>query len=125
VIVPVGDDSDRAVEFGPGDPSAAMLASDEASFPINGVTVRVHRRLAEYAQVIVILRQAHDAVVGDVAEKHIAPSREVDGDLGPEEPGRDALNRHGAGEGWETARPERNSGLFERLQVRIRIAPPG
>src|SRR5262249_16023525 len=64
-IVLGGDDSDRAVEFGPGDPSAAMFASDQASFPINGVAVRVHRRLAVYAQVIVILAQAHDAVVGN------------------------------------------------------------
>src|SRR6202171_5221512 len=71
-IVLVGDDSDRAVVFGSGDPSAAMLASDQASFPINGVAVRVHRRLAEYAQVTVILREAHDAVVGNVAEQHVA-----------------------------------------------------
>src|SRR5882757_6746984 len=124
-IVFVGDDSDRAVEFGPGDPSAAMLASDQASFPINGVAVRVHRRLAEYAQVTVILREAHDAVVGNVAEQHVAPSREVDRSFGPAEPGCHALNRHGTGEGRETARSERNLGLFERLQVRIRIAAAG
>src|SRR5260370_13250256 len=61
-IVLVGDDGDRAVEFGPGHPSAAMFASDQASFPIDGVAVRVHRRLAEYAEVTVILREAHDAV---------------------------------------------------------------
>src|SRR4030088_2691608 len=124
-IVFVGDDSDRAVEFGPGDPSAAMLASDQASFPINGVAVRVHRRLAEYAQVTVILREAHDAVVWNVAEQHVAPGWEVDRALGPAESGRDALNRHGASEGWETGRPERHLGLFERLQVRIRIAAAG
>src|SRR5262249_16545113 len=52
-IVLVSDDSDRAVEFGPGDPAAAVFASYQASFPINGVAVRVHRRLAEYAQVMV------------------------------------------------------------------------
>src|SRR6202171_870014 len=124
-IVLVRDDSDRAVEFGPGDPSAAVFASDQASFPINGVAVRVHRRLAEYAQVTVILREAHDAVVGNVAEQYVAASREVDRALGPAESGRDALNRHGAGEGRETGRPERNLGLFERLQMRIRIAAPG
>src|SRR5216683_4060472 len=124
-IVLVGDDGDRAVQFGPGDPSAAVFASDQASFPINGVAVRVHRRLAEYAHVTVILREAHDAVVGNVAEQHVAASREVDRSLGPAEPGCDALNRHSAGEGRETARPERNLGLFERLQVRIRIAAPG
>jgi len=75
--------------------------------------------------VIIILRQAHDAVVRNVAEKHVAPSREIDRALRPAEPGRDALNRHGAGESWETGRPERDSGPFERFQVRIWIAPPG
>src|SRR3981081_364605 len=84
-IVLVGDDSDRAVEFGPGDPSAAMFASDQASFPINGVAVRVQRRLAVYAQVTVILREAHDAVVWNVAEQHVAPGWEVDRALGPKE----------------------------------------
>src|ERR1019366_2786149 len=113
-IVLIGDDRDRAVEFGPGDPSPAMFASDQASLPINGVAVRVQRWLAEYTQVTVILREAHDAVVGNVAEQHIAPGREVDRALGPAHPGRDALNRHGAGEGRKTARSERNIGLFER-----------
>ena len=124
-IVLVGDDRDRAVEFGPGDPPAAMFASDQASFPIDGVAVRVHRRLAVYAEVTVILRETHDAVVGNVAEQHVAPSREVDRSLGPAEPGRDALDRHGAGEGRKTVRPERNLGLLGRLQARIRIAAPG
>src|SRR5450631_330206 len=124
VIVLVGDDRDRTVEFGPGDPAAAVFASDQASFPINGVAVRVHRRLAEYAQVTVILREAHDAVVGNVAEQYVAASREVNRSLGPAESGCDALNRHGTGEGRETGGAERNLGLG-RLQVRIRIAPPG
>src|SRR5262249_49144930 len=47
-VVLVGDDSDRAVEFGSGDPSAGMFASDQATFPIDGVAVRVHRWLAVY-----------------------------------------------------------------------------
>src|SRR5439155_20347192 len=85
-IVLVGDDGDRTVEFGPGDPSAAMFASDQASFPINGVAVRVHRRLAEYAHVTVVLREAHDAVVGNVTEQHVAASREVDRSFGPAKP---------------------------------------
>src|ERR1700738_1977658 len=102
-----------------------MFARDQASFPINGVAVRVQRRLAEYAQVTVILREAHDAVVGNVAEQHVAPGREVDRALGPAEPGRDALHPPGAGQSRETGRSERNLGLFERLQMRIRIATPG
>src|ERR1700681_923918 len=116
-IVLVGNDGDRAVQFGPGDPSAAVFASDQASFPINGVAVRVHRRLAEYAHVTVILREAHDAVVGNVAEQHVAAGWEVDRALGPAEPGCHALDRHRAGEGWEAIRPERNLGLG-RLPVR-------
>ena len=121
-IVLVGDDRDRAVEFGPGDPPAAMFAGDQASFPIDGVAVRVHRWLAVYAEVTVILRKAHDAVVGNVAEQHVAACREVDRSLGPAEPGRDALDRHGAGEGREIGRSERKLGLLGELQARIRIA---
>src|SRR3979411_690594 len=102
-----------------------MFASDQASFPINGVAVRVHRRLTVYAQVTVILREAHDAVVGNVAEQHVPPSREADRAIGPAESGRYALSRHGAGEGRETGRSERDLGLFERLQVRIRISAAG
>ena len=67
-IICVGDNRDRAVKFGPGDPPAAVFASDQASFPIDRVAVRVHRRLAEYAEVTVILREAHDAVIGNIAE---------------------------------------------------------
>src|SRR5712672_52080 len=107
-IVLVGDDRDRAIEFGPGDPSAAVFASDQASFPINGVAVRVHRRLAEYAQVTVILREAHDAVVGNVAEQHVAPGREIDRALGPAEPGGNTLDRPGARKGREAGRPDRS-----------------
>src|SRR5580704_10632465 len=111
-IVLVGDDGDRAVQFGPGDPSAAMLARDQASFPINGVAVRVHRGLAEYAQVTVILRVTQDAIVGNVAEQYVAASGEVNRSLRPAESGCDALNRHGAGESRETGRPKRDLGLF-------------
>src|SRR5690348_2725802 len=102
-----------------------MLASEQASFPIDGVAIRVHRRLTEYADVSVVLRKAHHAVVWNVAEYYAAPSRDVDWALGPTESGGDPLNRHGAGEGWETGRPERSPGLFHRFQTRIWIAGPG
>src|SRR6202035_2721766 len=49
-VVLVGDDRDRAVELGAGDPPAAMLAGDQSPLPIDGVAVRIHRRLAKYAQ---------------------------------------------------------------------------
>src|SRR5262249_27473768 len=48
-VVFVGDDGDRAVELGAGDAAAAVLAGDEPPLAIDGVAVRVHRRLAEYA----------------------------------------------------------------------------
>src|SRR5882757_4621097 len=76
-IVLVGDDGDRAVEFGPGDASAAVFAGDQASLPINGVAVRVHRRLTVDAEVTIIFREAHDSVIGNVAEQHVAAGREV------------------------------------------------
>src|SRR5690348_8445580 len=72
----------------------------------------------------VILAVAHDAIVGNVAEQNVAPSREVDRSLGPAEACRDALNRAGAGEGWEAARSERDLGMG-RLQMGIRIAAVG
>ena len=53
---------------------------------------------SEYAQMIVIFRQAHDAVVGDVAEQEIAPGREIDRTFHPPESGSDALDGIGAGE---------------------------
>src|SRR5450432_4296917 len=100
-----------------------MFASDQASFPIDGVAVRVHRRLAVDAEMTVIFREAHDAIVRNVAEQHVAPGREVDRALGPAHPGRDALDRHGAGEGRETVRSERRFGwLLARLEVSIRVA---
>src|SRR6185437_3653658 len=121
-VVLVGDDGDRAVELGPSDPSPAMLASDQSSLSIDGVAVRVHRRLAEYADVTVILRNSHDAVVGNVAEHHVAPCREVARTLGPAESGCDALNCAGAGEGREAGWPERwTLGLLHGFDVRIRI----
>ena len=123
-VVLVGDDGDRAVEFGSGDPSATVFASEQASFPIDGVAVRVHRRLAVDADVTVVLRKAHDAVVGNVREQHVASCREVDRTLRPAEPGCDALDCHGAGEGREAGRSERDPFLFERLQAGIRIASP-
>src|SRR3954447_25646777 len=82
-VVLVGDDCDRAVEFGPGDPSTAVFTGDKASFAIDGVAVRVHRWLAIYAEVTVIFGKAHDAVVGNVAEQHVTPRRKVDRALGP------------------------------------------
>ena len=41
-VVLVGDDRDRAVELGPGDPPAAVFASYQASFSINGIAVGIH-----------------------------------------------------------------------------------
>src|SRR3954454_958871 len=98
-----------------------MFASEESSLAIDGVAIRVHRRLAIYAEVTVILAKAHDAVVGNVAEQHVPSRREVDRALGPAEAGCDAFDGHRAGERRKTVRPERKLGLGG-LQVCIRIA---
>src|SRR6266481_724597 len=99
-----------------------MFASDQASFPIDGVAVGVQRRLTVYAHVTVILRKPHDAVIGNVAEQHVAARREVDWALGPAESGCDALDRHRAGESWEVGWPEgRLAALLGRFQMRIWI----
>src|SRR5215212_9298544 len=63
-IILVSDNRDRAIEFGPGDPPAAMFASDQASFAVDRVAVRVHRRMAEYADVTVILRNRMMRLLG-------------------------------------------------------------
>src|SRR3954451_21112596 len=98
-----------------------MFASEQSSLAIDGVAIGVHRWLAVYAEVTVILAKAHDAVVGNVAEQHVAPCREVHRALGPAKTGCDAFNRHRAGEGRKTVRPERKFGLGG-FEVCIRIA---
>src|SRR3954471_10426781 len=98
-----------------------MLAGEQPSLAVDSVAIRVHRWLAVYAEMTVVLAKAHNAVVGNVAEQHVTPCREVDRALGPPEPGCDAFNRHRAGEGRKTVRPERKLRLGG-LQVCIRIA---
>jgi len=105
-VVFVGNDRDRAVKFRSGDASAAVFTGDQASFAIDGVAVRVHRRLAIHADMTVILRKPHDAVVGNVAEQHVASGREIDRALSPAEPSCDTFYRHGACEGREIGGPE-------------------
>src|SRR5690349_8976192 len=102
-----------------------MFASDQASFAINGVAVRVHRGLAVDARMAVIFREAHDAIVGDVAEQQITSGGKIYRPLGPAEAGRDALNCHRAGEGRETGGTERWRPLLGRFEVRVRIAAAG
>src|SRR3954471_24202662 len=98
-----------------------MLAGEQPSLAVDSVAIRVHRWLAVYAEMTVVLAKAHNAVVGNVAEQHVAPCREVDRALGPAEAGCDPFNGHGAGEGRKTVRPERKFGIGG-LQVCIRIA---
>src|ERR1041385_170866 len=98
-----------------------MFAGDESSLAIDGVAIRVHRWLPVYAEMTVILAKAHDAVVGNVAEQHVAPGREVDRALGPAESGCDPFDRHRAGEGRKTVGAERKFGVG-RLEASIRIA---
>src|SRR5262245_10699731 len=102
-----------------------MLTSDKASFTIDCVAVRIHRRLAEDAQMTVVLAVPHDAIVWDVAEQHIPAGREIHRAFGPPHAGGDALDRHGTREAREPGLSEGALGLFERLDMRIRIATAG
>src|SRR4051794_23559728 len=98
-----------------------MFASEQSSLAIDGVAIRVHRWLAVYAEVTVILAKAHNAVVRNVAEQHVAPCREVDRALRPAESGCDAFDRHGPGEGRKAVGAERKLGVG-RLEMGVRIA---
>src|SRR4029077_21200046 len=80
---------------------------------------------AEDAQVTVVLTVAHDAVVGDVAEQDIPAGREIPRTFGPAYAVGDALDRHGTREPREPALSEGALGLFERLDMRIRITSAG
>jgi hypothetical protein len=105
-VVLVGDDSYRAVALGPCDASATMLTGDEASLTIDRVAVRIHRRLAEDAQVTVVFTVPNDAVVGEVAEQHIPAGREIHWAFGPAHAGGDALDRHGTRKAREPVCPK-------------------
>src|ERR1700747_1321963 len=98
-----------------------MLTGDKASFTIDRVAVRIHRRLREDAQVTVVFTVPHDAVVGDVAEQHIPAGRKIHRAFGPAHPGGNALDRHGTRKSREPALSEGTLRLFERLNMRIRI----
>jgi hypothetical protein len=73
----------------------------------------------------VVLAIAHDGIVVNVAEQHVAAGGEINRALRPAESGGDALDRHGAGEGREAAGAERTFRLLQRLDVRIRIDRTG
>src|SRR5262249_34541992 len=122
----VGDDRDRAVELGPRDATAAMLAGDQASLAVDGVAVRVHRRLAVDAEMTVILREAHDAVVRNVAEQDVAAGCEVNRSFRPAHPRRNALDGHRAGKRREAGRPEGwLAALLGGFEMRVGIAAAG
>jgi hypothetical protein len=63
-VVPVGDDDDRTVKLGAGDAPVAVLAGDQASFPIDGIAIRIHRRLAKDPDAAVVLAVTNDALLG-------------------------------------------------------------
>src|SRR5690606_27088056 len=65
-------DGDRAVMFGPGDSAIAVLAGDQAALPVDGVAVRITRRLAEHADSSVGLIEAHHPVVRNVRPDEIS-----------------------------------------------------
>jgi hypothetical protein len=72
--------------------------------------------------VVVVLGEAHDAIVGDVAEEEITAGREIDRAFRPAKSGGEPLDGVGAGKRREAGGAERPLGLSQRFETRIRIA---
>src|SRR6267154_459824 len=69
-----------------------MLAGDEPAFTVARVPVGIVRWRTIDADMTVVLRPAHDAIVRDVAPQKIAPIAEVNRALGPAQTCGDALD---------------------------------
>jgi hypothetical protein len=63
----VDQDGDRAIGLGAGDAPRIVLAGDQPAFAVTGIAVRVIGVGAENAQMAVVLKPTHDAIVGYVA----------------------------------------------------------
>jgi len=94
-----------------------VLTTDQPALAVARIAVGVIARRAEYADVAVVLEPAHHAVVRNVAPDQVAAIGEVDGPLGPTEPGGDPLDRGVALPGSEA--------LVEHLDARVGVAGAG
>jgi hypothetical protein len=98
----ISDDGDGAIVLGPGDAPATVLARDQTPLAIGRVAVRIVGLRTEDTQVVVILRDPHHAVVGDVAEDQITAAAEIGRTFGPAEAGGHPLDTTGA---WAALEP--------------------
>jgi len=87
----ISEHDDRAVMLGAGDPAIALLAADEATLTVDGMTVGVPRVVPEYAHYSRRFVPAHHPVIRDIAEHEVATGGEVGGTLDPAAPGEDPL----------------------------------
>ena len=115
--VTVGNDGDGAIVLGARHAPPRVLAGDQTPFAIHGVAVRIERRIAEDAQMIVVLQQTHHPVVRNIAEDQVAAGCKVCRALGPSKAGGDPLNGTGPDAALEP--------LIERFDVLVRIARVG
>src|SRR5215470_7875227 len=90
-VIVAGQHGDRAIGLGAGNLPIPLLAADQASLPVHGVTVGVPGRRPEFPDHASELVEPQDAVVGDVAEDEIAAGREVGRTLGPPAAGEQSL----------------------------------
>src|SRR5437667_7525680 len=75
------------------DAAGEMLAGELAALEIKRVAVRVVGRRAEHADVTVVFRPSHLAIVGNVAPQEIATLRAPGRAFGPQHPGIETLDR--------------------------------
>src|SRR5687767_5283912 len=78
--------------LGAADAPPAMLAGDEAAFPVGRVAVAVARRLPEDRDGTIGLVIAKHAVIGDVGPDKIASGGEIGWALGPATAGEELVD---------------------------------
>src|ERR1700716_4199067 len=69
-----------------------MLTGNEPAFAVARMAVGIVGWITVHAEMTVVLRPAHDAIVRDVAPQKIATVAEIDRPLRPTETGRDAFD---------------------------------
>ena len=91
-VVAIGEDGDRAVVLGAGDPAVAVLARHQPAVGVERVAVGVAGRMAEHADRASGLVPAQQPIVGDVADEEVATGRDVHRALRPPAPDVKALD---------------------------------
>src|SRR5689334_22711535 len=102
--------------FGARNPPRIVLAGDQASFTVARIAVRIVGRIAKHADMPIVFRPAHDAIVGYVAPQQISTIAKIDRAFAPSEAGGDTLDRSIANFVFEPA--------IEHLNARIGVTRP-